>query len=46
MSAQQYLYRLIDEGRTDRGHHRSSLRTTSPTRLERLRRVLEQHRAH
>jgi hypothetical protein len=42
MSAQLYLAQLIDEGRADRGLHRSSLRTSGLTRQQRrLRRALE-----
>ena len=42
MSAQLYLSRLVDEGRADRGLHRSSLRTSGLTRQERrIRRALE-----
>jgi len=42
MSAQLYLSRLIDEGRTDRGIHRASLRTGGLTRkVRRLRRAIE-----
>jgi hypothetical protein len=42
MSAQLYIYRLIDEGRADRGVHRASLRTSGLTRQERRqRRALE-----
>jgi len=44
MSAQLYLSRLVDEGRTDRVHPRSSQRAGAPTRLTRLRRAL--HRSH
>lgn len=42
MSAQLYLARLIDEGRTDRGPHRAALRHGGLSRAERrLRRALE-----
>jgi hypothetical protein len=42
MSAQLYLYRLVEEGRADRGPHRGSLRTRGLTRHERrVRRALE-----
>jgi len=44
MSAQLYLSRLVDEGRTDRVHPRSSLRTGRPTPLKRFRRA--RNRAH
>ncbi len=46
MSAQLYLARLIEEGRTDRGVHRASLRSGGLTRHERrLRRALEDRKA-
>ena len=46
MSAQLYLARLIDEGRSDRGVRRSPLRTGGLTRRERrLRRAAENRRA-
>jgi hypothetical protein len=42
MSAQLYLSRLVEDGRADRGPHRSSLRTSGPTRQQRRRmRALE-----
>jgi hypothetical protein len=42
MSAQLYLARLIDEGRSDRGIHRAPLRRGGLTRQERrIRRALE-----
>lgn len=46
MSAQLYLARLIEEGRTDRGVHRASLRSGGLTRRERrLRRALEDRKS-
>ena len=46
MSAQLYLARLVDEGRTDRALHRASLRTNGLTRQERrVRRALEDRKA-
>ncbi|HRD60862.1 MAG TPA: hypothetical protein PLZ93_06920 [Nocardioides sp.] len=46
MSAQLYLSRLIDEGRTDRGVHRGSLRTGGLTRQERRLRRAAEDRKH
>jgi hypothetical protein len=46
MSAQLYLYRLVEEGRADRGVHRVSLRTSGLTwRERRQRRALEHRKA-
>jgi len=42
MSAQLYLSRLVDEGRSDRVHHRVAQRNGGLVRLERrIRRALE-----
>ncbi len=42
MSAQLYLSRLVEEGRSDRVHHRASQRNGGLFRLEqRIRRALE-----
>ncbi len=46
MSAQLYLARLVDEGRTDRGPHRGSLRTGGLTRQERRHRRALEDRKH
>jgi hypothetical protein len=44
MSAQLYLSRLVDDGRTHRGLRRASLRTGGPARVGRVRRVLKQRK--
>jgi hypothetical protein len=41
MSAQLYLSRLVDDGRTLRGSRRGSLRPAGTTRRARARRVLK-----
>jgi hypothetical protein len=46
MSAQLYLSLLVDEGRTDRGLHRASLRTGGLTRQERRKRRALEDRKH
>lgn len=44
MSAQLYLARLVDEGRADRGVHRSPLRHGGLTRQERRQRRAREDR--